>query len=147
MAVIKDDNPELFLGYGIEIKFPENDSGEFLKVKETLTRIGIADTTTNSLYQSCHIFHKRGRYVIIHYKELRAFDGKEMIISEDDIARRNTIVTLLEKWHLLEIIQKEKSKEPILEDGVDVIPFKEKSKWKLIPKYTMGGKAVTKKTV
>lgn len=144
MVVVKDDDPNLFRGYGIEIKFPEEDSGEFLKVRETLSRIGIAENKT--LYQSCHLLHKRGRYVIIHYKELRAFDGKETTITDEDIARRNTIVTLLEKWNLLTIMDKNEDM-PVLEDGVDVIPFKEKSKWKLVQKYQMGGKAVTKKTV
>lgn len=140
--VIKDDSPDLFKGYGVEIRIPETDSGEFLKVRETLTRIGIAEGRT--LYQSCHILHKRKRYVIIHYKELRAFDGKEMTVTQEDIARRNTIVNLMAKWKLLEIINPDASKEPVLEDGVDVIPYKEKDKWSLTPKYVMGGKAVRK---
>jgi hypothetical protein len=144
----KDDDPNLFKGYGLEIKIPEVDSGEFLKIRETLTRIGIADQPNKTLYQSCHILHKRKRYVIIHYKELRAFDGKEMTITDEDIARRNTIIALLVKWNLVNLFNSEAKLEPILEDGVDVIPFKEKSKWKLIPKYQMGGRPVhTRKTV
>lgn len=144
--VIRDDDPKLFNGYGIEIKLPDQDDGAFLRIRETLTRIGIADLENKTLYQSAHLLHKRGRYCIIHYKELRAFDGKEMTITPEDIARRNTITALLVKWKLLQLTNDIKI-EPILEDGVDVIPYKEKGNWKLVVKYTMGGRAVIKKTV
>lgn len=136
----RDDDPNLFCGYGIEVQLPDNDEYVFLKIRETLTRIGIADIHSNTLIQSVHILHKRGRYSILHFKELRAFDGKDSTITEDDIARRNTIVGLLEKWKLLTIIDKEKSQEPRLTNGVTVIPFKEKNKWTLKAKYSVGGK-------
>ena len=106
------DNEDIFRGVGIEVRLPTEDS--FLKIKETLTRIGISSRKEKKLYQSCHILHKKGRYSILHFKELFILDGKHNTFTEEDQARRNTIVNLLEEWELLEIVDKEKTKEPRL---------------------------------
>lgn len=115
------------------------DSG-FLKVKETLTRIGIASKKRDKeLYQSCHILHKQGKYYIVHFKELFALDGKETDISEEDIARRNTIADLLQEWDLIHIVKPNKIEQPRATlANIKIIPFKEKGEWKLLPKYNIG---------
>lgn len=97
----------LFKGVGIEIELPNQDN--FLKVRETLTRIGISSRKEKKLYQSCHILHKKGRYSILHFKELFILDGKHNTLTEEDVARRNTIVNLLEEWELIKVLEKEKS--------------------------------------
>lgn len=128
---------DIFKGYGIEVKLKTKN--DFLKIKETLTRIGISSKTENALYQSCHILHKQGRYVIIHFKELFRLDGKSSDFTEDDELRRDTIVTLLEDWGLLDIIEEDFEKPS--KDGlarIKIIPHKEKNNWKLEPKYTIG---------
>lgn len=128
---------DIFDGYGIEVVLKKPD--DFLKVKETLTRIGISSKRTNTLYQSCHILHKQGRYVIIHFLELFELDGKKSNFSEADEARRNTIAKLLEDWGLVEIIDDdfdELPKSPIT--AFKILPFKEKSNWILKPKYQVG---------
>ena len=128
---------DLFVGKGVEIKLSKPD--DFLKIKETLTRIGIASIKTNTLYQSCHILHKRGKYYIIHFKELFALDGKPHNISEEDLQRRDAIANLLSRWKLCEIIDE-------IDDNSDnmrnlkIIAFSEKSKWNLESKYTVGKK-------
>lgn len=127
---------DIFMGVGVEIKLKELD--DFLKVRETLTRIGIASKRGNVLYQSCHILHKRGRYVILSFKELFKLDGKEANITESDIARRNTIVKLLHDWGLLEILDIEALNETAPISQVKIIPFKDKSKWELVSKYQVG---------
>lgn len=126
----------------IEVALPTSD--DFLKIKETLTRIGISThkDNTNKLYQTCHILQKRGKYYIVHFKELLLLDGKEVNLSNFDVKRRNTIVGFLEEWGLLKIVDAsfelhaEKSKA----STIKIIPFSEKSKWELIPKYTIGTK-------
>jgi len=123
----------------IEVLLCEKD--DFLKVKETLTRIGIASKKEKVLYQSCHILHKQGKYYIVHFKELFALDGKESDFSENDIARRNTIARLLEDWELVDIVNKELIKEPSVSlSQIKILSHKEKDDWELIPKYNIGKK-------
>jgi hypothetical protein len=119
----------------IVLEDPEN----FLKVKETLSRIGVASKKDNTLYQSCHILHKQGRYFITHFKELFALDGKEADFTENDIARRNTIGTLLQEWGLIKIITDvELNTCPMSQ--VKIISYKDKKEWNLVPKYNIGKK-------
>jgi len=114
---------------------------DFLKVRETLSRIGLASKKDNTLYQSCHILHKQGKYYIVHFKELFMLDGKEATFSEGDIARRNRIVTLLDEWELIEVVDNSKILNPIAPlNQIKIIPFKEKNSWNLITKYTIGGR-------
>lgn len=123
----------------IEVRLKQEDG--FLKIKETLTRIGVASRKDQTLYQSCHILHKQGKYYIVHFKELFALDGKPSNFVEEDIARRNTIVNLLAEWELLELVDAEKSKEPVAPiSQVKVLPFKEKGEWELVAKYNIGKK-------
>jgi hypothetical protein len=118
-----------------------NEEEDFLKIKETLTRIGIASRKENKLFQSCHILHKKGKYYVVHFKELFALDGKPSDFSDEDRGRRNTIAFLLEEWNLLKIVDSEKYKEdksPL--NQIKIIPFKQKNEWNLITKYTIGKK-------
>ena len=126
----------------VEVLLEEKD--DFLKVRETLTRIGLASKKDNTLYQSCHILHKQGKYYIVHFKELFALDGKETDLTENDIARRNTIVNLLAEWELVKIVNKDQTKEPIVSmSQVKIIPYKEKDDWNLVTKYSIGKKLNT----
>ena len=139
MGVMKEmnNNDDIFNGYGVEIELLKDDN--FLKVKETLTRIGISSRKENKLYQSCHILHKRGRYSILHFKELLALDGLETDISDNDIARRNTIVNLLEEWELLDVVDPDKTETPVVGlNQIKILAFKDKDDWDLIPKYHIG---------
>ena len=120
----------------LEVKLKEPD--DFLKVRETLSRIGVASRKERKLYQSCHILHKQGRYYIVHFKELFALDGKETNINENDISRRNSIAVLLSDWGLVEIIGDTEPKAPLSQ--IKVISFKEKSEWDLETKYNIGKK-------
>ena len=121
----------------LEISFKEND--DFLKIRETLTRIGVASRKDKTLYQSCHILHKRGRYYLVHFKELFALDGKESSITENDIARRNAIARLLEEWELLSVVDNTQASTPLAPmSQIKVLPHKEKSEWNLIAKYNIG---------
>ena len=120
----------------LEISFNEND--DFLKIRETLTRIGVASRKDNKLFQSCHILHKQGRYFIVHFKELFLLDGKPSNLIENDVQRRNTIATLLADWGLINIINPEASKDLAPLRQIKVIPFKEKTQWELCPKYNIG---------
>lgn len=123
----------------IEVRLKQEDG--FLKIKETLTRIGVASRKDQKLYQSCHILHKQGKYYIVHFKELFALDGKPSNFGDEDIARRNTIVNLLAEWGLLELVDVEKSKEPVAPiSQVKVLPYKEKDQWELVAKYNIGKK-------
>ena len=123
----------------VEIELMHDD--DFLKVRETLTRIGVSSRKENKLYQSCHILHKRGKYYIVHFKELFALDGLTTDISESDIGRRNAIVGLLEEWELLDIVDLEKCAEPLTPlNQIKIISYKEKDEWELIPKYHIGRK-------
>lgn len=117
-----------------------NEPDDFLKVKETLTRIGIASRRDNKLYQSCHILHKQGRYFIVHFKELFILDGKKSNLEVGDVQRRNTIATLLQDWGLVEIQNKEVSKDCAPMRQVKIISYKDKDQWELCPKYSIGSK-------
>ena len=114
---------------------------DFLKVRETLTRIGVASKKEKTLYQSCHILHKQGRYYIVHFKELFALDGKPSNITESDVARRNTIIKLLKEWELVEILQPDLIENPVAPiSQIKVLPFKDKEEWELTAKYNIGKK-------
>ena len=131
------EHSDIFKGLGVEIKLKSED--DFLKVKETLTRIGISSRKEKKLYQSCHILHKRGRYAIMHFKELFEMDGLESNTSENDIARRNTITNLLEEWELLTVVEPFEEDEPMVNLGqIKILSYKEKGDWELIPKYHIG---------
>jgi len=123
----------------VEINLAKDD--DFLKIKETLTRMGIASPKNNCLYQSCHILHKRGRYYIVHFKELFALDGKPSNFSEEDMSRRNTIIKLLSDWDLVELVNKDSVLEPVAPiNQIKIISHKDKSNWELIAKYNIGNK-------
>lgn len=125
------------IGNMLEISFKETD--DFLKIRETLTRIGVASRKDRTLYQSCHILHKRGKYYIVHFKELFALDGKETSISENDLGRRNSIARLLEEWELLTINDKVQSLDPIAPmSQIKVLPHRDKPEWNLVAKYNIG---------
>ena len=113
---------------------------DFLKIKETLTRIGVSSKKDNKLFQSCHILHKQGRYFITHFKELFLLDGKPSSITVNDIERRNTITTLLSDWGLLEIVNPSQSASKAPLRQIKIIPFKDKNNWELIQKYNIGSK-------
>ena len=124
----------------IEVTLNEKD--DFLKVRETLTRIGVASKKEQILYQSCHILHKRGQYYVVHFKELFALDGKPTDISESDLARRNAIANLLEDWGLVKLVNPKQTEvpEPIFLSQIKIISHKEKNDWQLVPKYNIGKK-------
>ncbi len=115
-----------------------NEPDDFLKVRETLTRIGVASRRDNKLFQSCHILHKQGRYFIVHFKELFLLDGKPSNLLENDVQRRNTIAVLLADWGLISILIPESAKDVAPLRQIKVIPFKDKSEWELCPKYNIG---------
>ena len=127
-------NPDNMLE--VTIKQPD----DFLKVRETLTRIGVASRKDKTLYQSCHILHKQGKYYIVHFKELFALDGKTTTLSENDIQRRNTIAILLQDWNLIDITKKRESENKAPLSQIKVLPFKEKNEWTLSAKYNIGKK-------
>ena len=120
----------------LEIGLKEPD--DFLKVRETLSRIGVASRKEKKLYQSCHILHKQGRYYIVHFKELFALDGKKTNLSENDVARRNTITVLLRDWGLVEILGEPSPVAPLSQ--IKVLSYREKSEWTLETKYNIGKK-------
>jgi hypothetical protein len=121
----------------IEVQLSEKD--DFLKVRETLTRIGIASKKEPKLFQSCHILHKQGHYYVVHFKELFALDGKPTNFSEEDIGRRNTIANLLSEWGLVKLVNPEKSSKPLTPINlIKIIAFKDKDKWELVTKYNIG---------
>ena len=122
----------------LEITLSEPD--DFLKVRETLTRMGVASRKDKKLFQSCHILHKQGRYFIVHFKELFLLDGKKANLEESDIARRNTIATLMSDWGLVDIQNVEGAKPLAPLRKIKIIPFKEKEEWELCPKYNIGNK-------
>jgi hypothetical protein len=124
----------------VEVTLNEND--DFLKVRETLTRIGVASKKEQTLFQSCHILHKRGQYYIVHFKELFALDGKPTDITENDLSRRNAIVKLLEDWGLVTVVRKQQIENPppIFLSQIKILSHKEKDDWQLVPKYNIGKK-------
>ena len=125
----------------VTIKQPD----DFLKVRETLTRIGVASRKDKTLFQSCHILHKQGKYYITHFKELFALDGKKSTLTSNDIERRNTIAVLLQDWNLIDIVVKSaiENKAPLSQ--IKVLPFKEKNEWNLTAKYNIGKKSYENK--
>lgn len=122
----------------LEITLPAPDN--FLKVKETLTRIGVASKKDKKLYQSAHILHKQGRYFIVHFKELFILDNKESNITVGDVDRRNAIAILLEDWGLLKIVSKPGTNTQSVLSQIKIVSYKEKGEWELIPKYNIGQK-------
>ena len=132
MSDIVEWKPESML----EVKLKEPD--DFLKIRETLTRIGVASRKERKIFQSCHILHKQGRYFIVHFKELFALDGKKSNITSNDIERRNTISQLLSDWGLIELVGTIENKAPLSQ--IKVLPYKDKKDWILEPKYNIGKK-------
>ena len=124
----------------VEVKLRSPD--DFLKVRETLTRIGVASRNENKLYQSCHIFHKQGRYFIVHFKELFLLDGKHSDFSENDHQRRNRITKLLSDWGLLEVLNDVMIEDVSSISQIKILPHKEKADWELIAKYSIGSKRI-----
>jgi len=123
----------------VEVTLPNPDN--FLKVRETLSRIGVASKKDKTLYQSCHILHKQGRYYIVHFKQLFLLDGKQSDFTEDDRARLNTIANLLHEWELVNLVSEQKSAEPVSPlSQIKIISHKEKNDWNLVAKYNIGKK-------
>ena len=127
----------------VTIKQPD----DFLKVRETLTRIGVASRKDKTLFQSCHILHKQGKYYIVHFKELFALDGKKATLSDNDIQRRNTIAVLLQDWNLIDIVKKADAENKAPLSQIKVLPFKEKKEWNLSAKYNISKKVEEKTEV
>ena len=123
----------------LEVNLKNED--DFLKVKETLTRIGVASRKDKTLYQSCHILHKKGKYYIVHFKELFALDGKPTDFTDNDLARRNTIANLLEEWGLIKIVNTDSAKDIVAPlSQIKIIAYKERDEWQLTTKYNIGKK-------
>ena len=122
----------------VEVTLKQPD--DFLKVRETLTRIGVASRNENKLYQSCHILHKQGKYYIVHFKELFLLDGKNSDFSENDMQRRNRITKLLSDWGLVDVVSETMIEDVSSVSQIKILPHKEKSEWELIPKYSIGSK-------
>ena len=124
----------------VEVTLAEKD--DFLKVRETLTRIGVASKKDKTLFQSCHILHKKGLYYVVHFKELFALDGKPTDITENDLSRRNAIANLLEDWGLIKVVKRELTENPppIFLSQIKILSHKEKDEWQLVPKYNIGSK-------
>lgn len=122
----------------LEVRLKEDE--DFLKIKETLTRIGVASRKEKKLFQSCHILHKQGKYYIVHFKELFALDGKATDFDEVDLDRRNAIALLLEEWGLVTLISKINKSETLPLSQIKILPFKEKKEWELVSKYSIGRK-------
>ena len=134
---MEHDDEDIFQGLGVEIKL--NSEDDFLKVRETLTRMGVSSRKEKKLYQSCHILHKRGRYAIMHFKELFELDGLDSNLSDNDIGRRNAIAKLLDEWGLLKVIEEFEEDEPMAKvSHIKIISYKDKDDWELIPKYHIG---------
>jgi len=122
----------------VEIRLKQPD--DFLKCRETLTRIGVASRNEKKLYQSCHILHKQGRYFIVHFKELFLLDGKHSDFSENDMQRRNRITRLLSDWGLVDVVNEEMIEDTSSVSQIKILPHKEKAEWQLVPKYSIGSK-------
>lgn len=129
---------DIFNGHGVEVILKGD---TFLKVRETLTRIGVASKHEKKLFQSCHILHKQGRYAIVHFKELFSLDGKSTDFSDEDLGRRNQIAKLLVEWGLVDLVSKDTTLTNTSMNNVKVVPFKEKNEWQLVAKYTIGNKS------
>lgn len=129
---------DIFEGYGVEITL--RNQQDFLKIRETLTRIGVESKKSKTLFQSCHILHKRGRYAIMHFKELFLMDGKHADLCDNDLERRNTIVKLLNEWNLVDVVQAElfQFERTAPMSQIKIIPYRDKDDWSLEAKYTIG---------
>ena len=140
MSTVKE--PEVNWNQDFMVEVQLNEPDDFLKVRETLTRIGVASRKEQKLYQSCHILHKQGRYFIVHFKELFALDGKHANLTANDIQRRNRITQLLSDWGLIEVVKAESIADIAPLNQIKVLSFKEKDKWTLETKYNIGKKKV-----
>ena len=140
MSPVKE--PEVNWNQDLMVEVQLNETDDFLKVRETLTRIGVASRKEQKLYQSCHILHKQGRYFIVHFKELFALDGKHANLTANDIQRRNRITQLLSDWGLIEVVKAESIADIAPLNQIKVLSFKEKDKWTLETKYNIGKKKV-----
>tara|TARA_R110002051_G_scaffold316059_1_gene395234 strand:+ start:70 stop:495 length:426 start_codon:yes stop_codon:yes gene_type:complete len=140
MESVNDDVKTIPVELESLVEIELNDEEDFLKIRETLTRIGIASRKDKSLYQSCHILHKRGKYYIVHFKELFALDGKPTNFNENDQGRRNTIANLLAEWGLLNLVDVNKSSEAVPLGQIKIISHKDKTNWTLVAKYNIGNK-------
>jgi hypothetical protein len=127
---------DIFRGVGVKINLFDPD--DFLKVKETLSRIGVSSNRNKTLYPSCHILHKRGQYAILHFKELFKLDGKPTTITDEDVARRNTICRLIDEWGLAQVIDKNEIEDQLPVTSLKILPYHQKSQWTIVPKYTIG---------
>jgi len=137
-GIVLDETPVAWVP-AMMLEISLNEPDDFLKVRETLTRIGVASRkSSNKLYQSCHILHKQGRYFIVHFKELFLLDGKPSNLNVNDLQRRNTIATLLADWGLVSIINIDQVKDKAPLRQIKIIPHREKSNWELLPKYNIG---------
>jgi len=136
--VENENNVEISWSPASMLEITLNEPDDFLKIRETLTRIGVASRKDSKLYQSCHILHKQGRYFIVHFKELFLLDGKPSNLLLNDIQRRNTIATLLADWGLITFVNAEQAKDIAPLRQIKVIPYKEKANWDLCPKYNIG---------
>ena len=140
MSTVKE--PEVNWNQELMVEVQLNEPDDFLKVRETLTRIGVASRKEKKLYQSCHILHKQGRYFIVHFKELFALDGKHANLTANDIQRRNRITQLLSDWGLIEVVKAESIADIAPLNQIKVLSFKEKDNWTLETKYNIGKKKV-----
>ena len=134
---------DLEAGDLLEVSLQKPD--DFLKVRETLTRIGVSSRAEKKLWQSCHILHKKGKYYIVHFKEMFALDDLPTSINSEDLGRRNTIACLLEEWGLIKIVDKAKITDKVPLNKIKILPFKEKGEWELCPKYHIGRSKKTMK--
>lgn len=133
---MSDVSKRVFNDVGIHIKLFDDE--DFMVVRETLSRIGVSPKGKNVLYQSCHLIHKDGVYIVAHFKELFALDGLPSNTTEEDLQRRNTIVKLLEDWELLEVVDKDKIKDRMPINGIKIVKYNDKDNWELIPKFNPG---------
>ena len=140
MSTVKE--PEVNWNQDLMVEVQLNEPDDFLKVRETITRIGVASRKEQKLYQSCHILHKQGRYFIVHFKELFALDGKHANLTSNDIQRRNRITQLLSDWGLIEVVKAESIADIAPLNQIKVLAFKEKDNWTLETKYNIGKKKV-----
>ena len=137
-GIVLDETPVAWVP-AMMLEITLNEPDDFLKVRETLTRIGVASRkTTNKLYQSCHILHKQGRYFIVHFKELFLLDGKPSNLNTNDLQRRNTIATLLSDWGLVSIVNNDQAKDKAPLRQIKIIPHRDKVNWELLAKYSIG---------
>ena len=141
MSTVKE--PEVNWNQDLMVEVQLNEPDDFLKVRETLTRIGVASRKEQKLYQSCHILHKQGRYFIVHFKELFALDGKHANLTANDIQRRNRITQLLSDWGLIEVVKADSISDIAPLNQIKVLAFKEKDEWTLETKYNIGKKKTT----